>query len=169
MSEQNPRIDERCYKALLRMILFGSSLYALAVVYLFFFLPDGMTFPKAFYYVQTFFVLANALLLSRLFFCRVRIDENGVDFDNLFGSSTVLRWDEIRTAAIVRLRVGGKQSQPLILLTTRPAEKALSHAAMTGSGKSRLRQDEHVRIELTPACRAAVEHYLHMTLKEYSL
>ena len=106
-------------------------------------------------------------MLVRLAFCRVRIDEGGTEADNPLSGGNHLAWSDIRTAAIVRITVGNQTADPLILLSSREPEVALTHRALT-TGKV-LTKDEQLRIPLTPARRKAIEHYLGMTLPEYTI
>ncbi|MBR3764912.1 MAG: hypothetical protein IKK57_10245 [Clostridia bacterium] len=102
----------------------------------------------------------------RLLFCRVHIDETGADVDQLFGN-TAMSWGDVRTAAIVRLVVGNQKSDGFIVLSSREPQEVLTHRALTT--RKVLSRDEVVRIPLNARRRAAVEHYLHMTLLEYTL
>ena len=105
-----------------------------------------------------------ALLLVRGLFCRVRIDETGVEVDNPLLGRSDFRWAELRTAAVV-VFTWGKQSERVILLATRPPEEVLTPAALRG----RADKQEQVRIPYTDKRRQIVEHYLHMKLPEIRL
>ncbi len=169
MSEQNPRIDELNLRTLLRLLILMAVMYAVVAV-AFFFVSSRIPEDSRTIAIILLAVGGGSVVLFiiRLLNCRLRIDENGVDVDNLLGAPTVLRWEEIRTAAIVHLRVGNARANPLILLATRPAAEVLTRNALLG-GKTRHRPEELARFDLTPARRAAVEHYLHMSLAEYHL
>lgn len=169
MSEQNPpRIDELCNRKLLLLIIVSLVFVAACGIAI------GYVWHNLDATTHTVILIAFAMsavtslvLLVRLALCRLRIDESGVDVDNLLFSSTQLAWSDIRTAAIVHLSFGNQKADPLILLATLAPEAVISRRALTTSRG--LAKDEHVRIPLTPARRAAVEHYLHMTLPEYHL
>ena len=100
-----------------------------------------------------------AVLLVRSLLCKVRLDENGVEVNNPLLGRSDFRWEELNTAAIVVFTYG-KQSERVILLSTRPPEEVLTPAAMRG----RASKHEQVRIPYTEKRREIVEHYLHMAL-----
>lgn len=169
MSEQNtPRIDEMYNRKFMLLMLVMLILLAVCAVAI------GNVWHNLDATLHTVVLIAFAMsgvtslvLLLRLAFCRVRINESGADVDNPFSGNTTLAWGDIRTAAIVRITMGGKKADPVILLSTREPEIVLTHRALTTSKV--ITKDEHVRIPLTPARRKAVEHYLGMTLPEYTL
>ena len=111
--------------------------------------------------------LLSLVLTIRLMVCRVRIDEHGVDVDNPFSGNTLLSWESIRTAAIVRIQVSGRTADPLIILATREPEVVLTKHGLSSSKV--IGKHEHVRIPCNHARREAIEHYLHMTLPEFTI
>nr|MBR4281210.1 PH domain-containing protein [Clostridia bacterium] len=164
----SPRLNQLYYPKFLAMMLLVLATTAAASVY--FSLNWGEMEPSG----QTLLMvvyggggLLSLVLTIRLLICRVRIDENGVDVDNPFSGNTMLNWGDIRTAAIVRIRVSGRTSDPMIILATREPEIVLTKHGVS-SGKV-IGKHEHVRIPLNPARRATIEHYLHMTLPEYTI
>lgn len=115
------------------------------------------------------FPICAAMLLVvilRLLFCRVHIDETGVTADRLPLGQSSLRWEEIATAAIVHIHVG-TNSEAIIVLATLPPEQVLTRKALLGTPG--LSPDEHVRLTHSKSRAAAVQHYLHMTLPEYRI
>lgn len=111
--------------------------------------------------------VASPVMLVRCLLCRVRIDENGVDVSNPFTGRMDFRWNELHTAAVVKIGMGGTRSQPVIILSSLdPAQVLTRNALVNGKGLSRR---EHVRIMYSKARREAVEHYLRMTLPEIDI
>ena len=169
MSEQkHPVIHELFDRKFLLMLLGAFAIIALGGGYLLFLSPNmaDATYLPA---LRIAFPACMAMLLLailRVAFCRVHIDESGVTADRLPLGQTSLRWEEIRTAAIVHLHVG-QNSDPIIVLSTLPPEQVLSRKALLGLPG--LSPEEHVRVFYSSSRAAAVQHYLHMTLPEYSL
>lgn len=167
MSNTPPRLNELAYVKLLHLLLFSMGFLILCAVLI---SPMWHNLSDT---VHTLFIILFSLSfvtslagIVRLLFCRVRIDENGADADDLFGNNA-MAWDEIRTAAIVRLNINGQKADPFIVLSNREAEVVLTYRALTT--RKVLAPDETVRIPLNPRRRAAVEYYLHMSLPEYTL
>lgn len=168
MSEPSPRIDELYNRKFMLLMLFMLPLLALCAVvvgYMWRHLDAAMHTVALI--VFTMSGVTTIALLLRLLFCRIHIDENGANVDNPFSGNTMLAWNDVRTAAIVHLNLGGQKADPLILLATREPEVVLTRRALTTSKV--LTKHEHVRIPMTPARRAAVEHYLGMALPEVRL
>lgn len=168
MSQTNPRIDERYNKKFLLLLLVLAAMLAVCAAAI---VPAWDHFGQDMRtVVLVIFALSGTTTLAlivRLLLCRLRIDENGADVDNPFSGNTVLAWGDVRTAAIVRLRVSGTTADPIIILSTRePADVLTARALLHGKGLTR---HEHVRIPCTPARLAAVEHYLHKSLPEYTI
>ena len=109
----NPRLNQLYYPKFLFLMLLLLAITAAVSVY--FSLNWGEMEPG----VQTLLMvvyggggLLSLVLTIRLLISRVRIDENGVDVDNPFSGNTLLNWSDIRTAAIVRIRVSGRTAVP---------------------------------------------------------
>lgn len=167
MNNAQYRVNELAHVKLLLLLLFSVGLLAVCTI------PISVMWHSLDDTVHTLFIVLFSISvitslagIVRLLFCRVRLDENGADADDLFGN-TVLNWSDIRTAAIVRLVVGSQKSDGFIVLSTREPQEVLTHRALTT--RKVLSRDEVVRIPLNARRRAAVEHYLRMTLPEYTL
>lgn len=111
--------------------------------------------------------IACLVVLVRCLLCKVRIDENGVDVNNPLTGRMDYRWDEVRTAAVVKLHIGTAKPSPVIILSNLQPEEVLTRKALI-HGKGLSRHDQ-VRIMYTKARRDAVEHYLHMTLPDIDI
>lgn len=111
--------------------------------------------------------IACLVVLVRCLLCKVRIDETGVDVNNPLTGRMDYRWDEVRTAAVVKLHIGTAKPSPVIILSRLQPEDVLTRKALI-HGKGLSRHDQ-VRIMYTKARREAVEHYLHMKLPDISV
>lgn len=171
MTEQKlpPRIDERPYTrlALLTAGVMAFLLFSMTFVTLFggaSYGPGVLTAGKVLGGVG---VLTCVVILVRCLICRVRMDEQGVDVDNVFAGSTCFGWGDLRTAAVVYLTINGQQSGPLIILSNREPKDVLTRRALI-DGKG-LTRHEHMRIPHSAARQQAVEYYLRMKLPEIRL
>ena len=164
--DRNPRIDERLNPQFIRLCLLGLAFQALlGALFAFTWDTQSPLMQKLTIGVLAVGISSLLAVLIRLLFCRVRIDENGVSANGLLSGFNTLRWEEIRTAAVYRLNLDGSPTNAVILLTTLPAEEALTRQALTG-GKV-LSPHDSLRIPLGYDRLRAIEHYLHMTLPTY--
>lgn len=167
MSNTPPRINELAHGRLLMLLLVSVCFPVICIAFLstMWSSLDEKTHLVVIVVCALSGVMSLALI-TRLLFCRVHINETGVDADDLFGSSA-LSWGDIRTAAIVRLNINGQKSSPSIVLSTREPQEVLTYRALTT--RKVLSPEEVIRIPMSPRRRAAVEFYLHMTLPEFTL
>lgn len=166
--QKNPVIHELMDLKFLFLLL-GAFVFIVAGGSYLLFLSPQMANATYLPVLRIAFPICAAMLLVvilRLLFCRVHIDETGVTADRLPLGQSSLRWEEIATAAIVHLSVG-TNSEPIIVLATLPPEQVLTRKALLGLHGPGVH--EHVRIPFSKARAAAVQHYLHMTLPEYHL
>lgn len=171
MSETNvnPRIDELYSKKFIGLLCIGLAILASCGVVV---LVLGATsFGESTLYIFKIFLAISAavylVVLIRCLTCRICIDETGVEVNSPLGGHARFRWEEIRTAAVVRITIGTQLTDPLILLSVREPEETLTNRALTS--RHGLKKHEHIRIIDSRKRRACVEHYLRMTLPEYRL
>ena len=167
MTKHQPRINELAHVKLLLMTCAFLAGMLLGIPFLSRrWEPLDSPLLDAFLIFFKFSCITYLAIILRLLFCRVRIDETGADVDHLLGSNA-LNWGDIRTAALVRLVISGQKSDAFIILSTREPQEVLTHQALTT--RKVLSPSEVIRIPLSYDRRRAVEHYLHMTLPEFTL
>lgn len=162
--QRKPQINELTDKSFILLVAGMLAFFIISGVIIF---PSVSTLKETCMTVALFLLPYSLALLLRLLFMRLRIDESGVEMDNLLSRSTCLRWEEIRTAAVVHLNIAGEKSRPLIILSPLAPQEVLTRKAQLGPGS--LKAAECLRIPHTGAREAAVQHYLGMYLAEYHL
>ena len=166
MSEQKPRLEEKYGKSFTKTMALGMGWLILSTGIIMRMGEDSLSAPVMKIVVIVSLIAAgiSAVLLVRSLLCKVRLDETGVEVNNPLLGSSDFRWAELNTAAIVVFTFE-KQSEQVILLSTRPPEEVLTPSAVRG----RASKHEQVRIPYTEKRREIVEHYLHMELPTFRL
>ena len=166
MSEQKPRLEEKYGKSFTKTMALGMGCFILCTGIIMRMGADSLSAPvmKSVVIVSLIAAGISAVLLVRSLLCKVRLDETGVEVNNPLLGSSDFRWAELNTAAIVVFTFE-KQSEQVILLSTRPPEEVLTPSAVRG----RASKHEQVRIPYTEKRREIVEHYLHMELPTFRL
>lgn len=168
MSEQKsqPRLEERYGKSFTKTMALGMGWLILCTGVILRMGADTLSAPVM-QVVKVLMLIGIGVcgaLLVRSLLSKIRLDETGVEVNNPLLGRSDFRWEELHTAAIVVFAYG-KQSERVILLSTRPPEEVLTSAALKRSAS----RHEQVRIPYTEKRREIVEHYLHMELPTFRL
>ena len=153
--QNNYILDEPAYPFRSVAILAGTSIVFVMVCAL---IENGLDVQTLLAFgISVPLVLGMLALLCRLMRkYRFRVDERGICIDGLFGRKEFLRWDRVRTAAVVHY----DGSREIVLSVGEPAEVLVKKRLM------RIRQNtsEEMHLGVSERMRGIVEHHLHMEL-----
>ncbi len=114
--------------------------------------------------IWAFYAVCMWGLLALVNRSRFKVDGEGVGIHPLWGKRVTLRWQDVRTAAIVQM--SGRGDMHWITLSPKqPEEVLLKKRFHWTSGK----KDGEVRVVYTEKRREAIEHWLDRELPEFGL